>query len=626
MATRYAQPRGTRAALTTMAGASALLVGQAYLLTDEARLAVATSVSAFQTFQKQGEAIPTSQVTNLDTTLSGKRDITASVPLSTGKSLYKQGNPSSAYVSVLVGDYKQQAANVTGAIVFSAPSYVANIMHWLDVEGMTYDGTGFLSFKLQGYNYQNTATPWVNAKIAHYGSLRPTVQVGYDASGKQCVVIGDVGTVWQYPHLMLFAGMFSHSATLAASEGWTSALVTSLTGFTGLTTPGTGHSYADIAGSANAVASNLNLPGTPTAATAAQGTNTTQLATTAHVYAGLATKLSLAGGTLTGVVLSTNDVNVNGDNFTVDTTTKSTVLYAYAVKRSGVAVGGILIDGKGAFAAGTTIGGNTAYHAGNFDPSLKADLASPTFTGTPSAPTAAPGTNTTQLATTAYVVTGLNTKAPVASPTFTGTPAAPTAAPGTNTTQLATTAFVATSFAPLASPALTGTPTAPTAAGGTNTTQIATTAFVTSGLASKADLASPALTGTPTAPTAADGTNTTQIATTAHVYSGLSGKEPVRAWQRKTTTYTAVHRDMIQADTSGGAWTLTLPASPAHGTTVQIVDPDGSWPTNNLTIGLNSKTVRGNTGSTVVCDRSGLVSLIFDATEDKWSIFFQKGP
>ena len=34
---------------------------------------------------------------------------------------------------------------------------------------------------------------------------------------------------------------------------------------------------------------------------------------------------------------------------------------------------------------------------------LKANLASPTFTGTPSAPTAPPGTNTTQLATTAFV-------------------------------------------------------------------------------------------------------------------------------------------------------------------------------------------------------------------------------
>ena len=37
------------------------------------------------------------------------------------------------------------------------------------------------------------------------------------------------------------------------------------------------------------------------------------------------------------------------------------------------------------------------------DLAAKAALASPTFTGTPAAPTAAQGTNTTQVATTAYV-------------------------------------------------------------------------------------------------------------------------------------------------------------------------------------------------------------------------------
>ncbi|TIV64139.1 MAG: hypothetical protein E5V86_16390 [Mesorhizobium sp.] len=68
--------------------------------------------------------------------------------------------------------------------------------------------------------------------------------------------------------------------------------------------------------------------------------------------------------------------------------------------------------------------------------------------------------------------------APKASPTFTGTPTAPTAAAGTNSTQIATTAYVDTTFAPRASPTLTGTPAAPTAAPGTNTTQIATTGFV----------------------------------------------------------------------------------------------------------------------------------------------------
>ena len=38
----------------------------------------------------------------------------------------------------------------------------------------------------------------------------------------------------------------------------------------------------------------------------------------------------------------------------------------------------------------------------------KAALKSPTFTGTPKAPTASAGTNTTQIATTAYVYTAIN--------------------------------------------------------------------------------------------------------------------------------------------------------------------------------------------------------------------------
>jgi hypothetical protein len=69
-------------------------------------------------------------------------------------------------------------------------------------------------------------------------------------------------------------------------------------------------------------------------------------------------------------------------------------------------------------------------------------LSSPAFTGTPTGPTAGSGTNTTQLATTAFVGTALAGYAPTASPTFTGTPVAPTATPGANNTQIATTAFV----------------------------------------------------------------------------------------------------------------------------------------------------------------------------------------
>lgn len=160
----------------------------------------------------------------------------------------------------------------------------------------------------------------------------------------------------------------------------------------------------------------------------------------------------------------------------------------------------------------------------------KANLASPTFTGTPAAPTAAPGTNTTQLATTAFVTALGALLAPLASPAFTGTPTAPTAAPGTNTTQLATTAFVAALGAlkaNLASPTFTGTPAAPTAGAGTNTTQLATTAFVAAAIALLAPLASPTFTGVPAGPTAAPGTNTTQFSTTAFVTAAVALLAPL---------------------------------------------------------------------------------------------------
>ena len=86
-------------------------------------------------------------------------------------------------------------------------------------------------------------------------------------------------------------------------------------------------------------------------------------------------------------------------------------------------------------------------------------------------------------------------KAPVASPTFTGTPAAPTPSAGTNTTQLATTAFVRTEITNLVASAPSTLDTLnelATALG--NDANFSTT--VTNSLAAKAPLASPSFTGT----------------------------------------------------------------------------------------------------------------------------------
>ena len=87
------------------------------------------------------------------------------------------------------------------------------------------------------------------------------------------------------------------------------------------------------------------------------------------------------------------------------------------------------------------------------------------------------------------------TKAPIASPTFTGTPAAPTATSGTNTTQLATTAFVATAIANLinSAPGVLDTLDEIAAALGDDPNFAAT---IATSLALKAPLASPTFTGT----------------------------------------------------------------------------------------------------------------------------------
>ena len=178
-----------------------------------------------------------------------------------------------------------------------------------------------------------------------------------------------------------------------------------------------------------------------------------------------------------------------------------------------------------------------AKHIAAADPHTQyAPKESPTLTGTPKAPTAAAGTNTTQIASTAFVQAvvmvlndALGLKAPLASPALTGTPTAPTAAQTVNNTQVATTAFVKAAISGLvgSSPEALDTLNELAAALG-NDPNFATT--VMNAIALKAPLDSPSLTGTPTAPMAKQSEIDYRIANTAFVaqaVSELNGGSPV---------------------------------------------------------------------------------------------------
>jgi hypothetical protein len=176
------------------------------------------------------------------------------------------------------------------------------------------------------------------------------------------------------------------------------------------------------------------------------------------------------------------------------------------------------------------------------------------LTGTPTAPTADPGTNTTQIATTEFVLAAVAALVD-SSPTALNTLNELAAALGDDANFATTVTNALAAKAPLASPALTGNPTAPTQTQADNSTKIATTAYVDTAKAAaiaaavaavsgavsaaydtlaevetalgnlstnKANLNSPALTGTPTAPTPTAADNSTKIATTAYVDAAVA--------------------------------------------------------------------------------------------------------
>lgn len=200
------------------------------------------------------------------------------------------------------------------------------------------------------------------------------------------------------------------------------------------------------------------------------------------------------------------------------------------------------------------------------------------------------------------------------SPAFTGTPTAPTAAAGTSTTQLATTAFATVADAlkaDLASPTFTGTPAAPTAAAATSTTQLATTAFATTADNLKANLASPTFTGTPAAPTAAAGTSTTQVATTAFVAQATSYASVQTA---KTTAYTLVQGDsgsFIPVN-SASSVAITVPVL-TQGSSVELLRQGAGA----VTLTASGTTLTGPTGATLQPRVTGSsLSLLWLSTTD----------
>ena len=91
----------------------------------------------------------------------------------------------------------------------------------------------------------------------------------------------------------------------------------------------------------------------------------------------------------------------------------------------------------------------------------------------------------------------------------------------------------------------------------------------------------------------------------------------------KTANYTALDKEGVLADTSGGAFTVTLPATPATGAQVVVADAGSDWGNNNLTVARNGSTI-GGLAEDLVCDITGAsVQFVYDGTT--WEVYAQIG-
>ena len=93
-----------------------------------------------------------------------------------------------------------------------------------------------------------------------------------------------------------------------------------------------------------------------------------------------------------------------------------------------------------------------------------------------------------------------------------------------------------------------------------------------------------------------------------------------RNWRVISAAETIQAGAKILANTNGGAFTITLPASPATGDTVSFVDQGYDFNTNALTIGRNSSNIANAASDLVVNTQGAGFSLVYsgDATTG-WS-------
>ena len=85
--------------------------------------------------------------------------------------------------------------------------------------------------------------------------------------------------------------------------------------------------------------------------------------------------------------------------------------------------------------------------------------------------------------------------------------------------------------------------------------------------------------------------------------------------------YTAVANDLVRCNTTAGAFSVTLPASPADGDIVGFVDTHETFNTYNLTVlAAGSKNIEGDATSLILDMNGTYIALVYNAVNTNWRV------
>jgi len=131
-----------------------------------------------------------------------------------------------------LAEYRSGASAQIGALVFIAPNTTSTIMHQLEVQGLLYNQNIF-RMTVQGYR---TTGAWTDLRKISSGTVDIQTRWGVTPDGKNCLILGDIGTSWSYPHISIVRALFSHGGLVDSyCTDWTVAVVTDLSTYTNVT-------------------------------------------------------------------------------------------------------------------------------------------------------------------------------------------------------------------------------------------------------------------------------------------------------------------------------------------------------------------------------------------------------